>query len=102
MSPTAGSLWLVGQYGRGAAIATDRCVSLGMQRVHDDVMFVQILIELLVGEIGERIHTNAIHLRVDSQNRDVPSPSSLGPAQATDQAIILTFRLQQRFSFPHQ
>lgn len=101
VSPPAGSFGFVGKDWRRTAVATDGRESLRVEWIHNHSVIVDVRLQLFIRDIGEWIHTDAIHLWIDGKNRDILPLSTFRPAQATNQAIVLSFGLQQGCRFPH-
>ncbi len=75
--------------------------SLIMQRVHDDLMLLDVGFHRFIGHIGERIQTHSVHFRIDGNDRADSPLATVGATQASDQAVVLSFLSQQGFDLPH-
>src|SRR3984957_8786467 len=80
--PAARAGRLAGEDRSRAAVAADRRVTLRVQRVDDHVVLCDVFLHLLVREHGQNIDPDAVHLRVDGDNRGLRTLAPLRAPQA--------------------
>ena len=60
MTPSPCSGWFCGKNGSRAAVAADCGVSLLVQWIRDDTVVADVISELVVSEVDERVYSDAV------------------------------------------
>ena len=101
VSPAARAGRLAGEDRGCAAVAADRRVALRVERVDDHVVLLDVFLHLLVGEHGQHVDADAVHVRVDGDNRGLRALAPFRAPQAADEGVVLAADGQQGLGLPH-
>ena len=100
MSPASGSFGFAWQNGRRAAVAADRCETLRVERVDDDVVLLDVGFQVVVVEFGQWVDSDGVRFDIDRQDRADASLAAVTASKAADERVVLVSDLAEWLDFP--